>query len=128
MLTLTAGRVTIITMTAQTDMTSRTPWRPADTLAARAVLVRRQLGLSQREAAIRTRIGYGTWQGMEDGRAVRHVDQVVTAISDAFGVDRNWLMWGGPLSDPQNGRPTDRYLGDSARQDWHELSEFVHAA
>jgi transcriptional regulator with XRE-family HTH domain len=69
---------------------------PVDTLAARLVLLRRELGWSQREAAQATGIPFGTWQGMEtDGRGSRDLDRHVMAIVEATGYDRDWLMWGG---------------------------------
>lgn len=77
-------------MTAQPEA----GWIPEDTLADRLFRVRRKLGLSQREAAIKTGIPYGSWQSMEDGRQARALDVKVTQISEALGVDRNWLMWG----------------------------------
>jgi transcriptional regulator with XRE-family HTH domain len=74
-------------------------WRPTDTLGARLILLRRELGLSQRDAADRAGIPFGQWQGMEDdGRQPRGLDVKVARIAVAFGVDRDWLMWGGPLS------------------------------
>jgi transcriptional regulator with XRE-family HTH domain len=84
-------------MTTQTDFTTEGAWRPADTLAARVFLTRRELHLSQRQAADRAGIGLGTWQGLEDGRHSRDLPTVVTKIAAAFGVDRDWLMWGGAL-------------------------------
>lgn len=79
-------------------------WRPTDTLAARLILMRRELGLSQREAAEKAGIPFGQWQGMEDGhRQPRGLDVKIQRIALAFNVDRNWLMWGGPLS---SGAPT----------------------
>jgi hypothetical protein len=63
---------------------------------------------------MRTGVSYGVWQGMEMGRATRGIDRAVVAISTALGVDRDWLMWGGALSDPTGTAPTDRYSTDNA--------------
>lgn len=75
-------------------------WIPRDTLAVRVLLVRTALGLSQREAAARSGLTFGSWQSMEDGRSPRDLPAKVARISVAFGVDRDWLMWGGPLARP----------------------------
>lgn len=83
-------------MTAQPEA----GWIPEDTLADRLFRVRRKLGLSQREAATMTGVPYGSWQSMEDGRQARALDVKVTQISEALGVDRNWLMWGTGASTP----------------------------
>lgn len=73
-------------------------WRPADTLGARLVLLRRELGLSQREAAARAGISFSQWQGLEDDdREVRGVLDKISRIVDTFEVDRDWLLWGGRL-------------------------------
>ena len=92
-------------------------WIPSDTLAARIVLVRRELGISQREAATRCGLTYGEWQSMEDGRAARDLPAKVARISLALDVDRDWLMWGGPLvaqepteSDAPRRSTTRRYV------------------
>ena len=74
-------------------------WVPDDTLASRLVLVRRQCGLSQRAAAELCGLTFREWQSLEDGRAARGLDVKVRAISQALGVDRDWLMWGGALRD-----------------------------
>ena len=84
-------------------------WVPEDSLAHRLVLVRRQLGLSQREAALRTGLTFGEWQSLEDGRSARGLDVKVGRISTTLGVDREWLMWGGPLA----GKP-----GPGLNSDW----------
>lgn len=104
-LTVTACRVTVTDMSTQTEHPA---WRPTDSLAHRLVLLRHELGLSQREAAIRTGVSFGVWQGMESGRATRGVDRAVAAIADTLDVDRNWLMWGGPLADPSSPVQTPR--------------------
>lgn len=75
-------------------------WIPVDSLATRILLVRTTLGLSQREAAARTGIPYGSWQSMEDGRSPRDLPSKIARISITLGVDRDWLMWGGPLAQP----------------------------
>lgn len=92
------------------------PWRPADTLANRLLVMRHQLRLSQREAASRSGISFGEWQSMENGAAARSIDVKVAKIAEAFRVDRDWLMWGQALG---NNYPvtTDGYLTDSDRVD-----------
>lgn len=69
---------------------------PTDSLAARLVLTRRQLGLSQRAAADRCGLTFGEWQSLEDGRQARGLDHKVARISDGLGVDRDWILWGSP--------------------------------
>jgi len=70
----------------------------ADTLAARLILLRREMGWrSQRDAAEATGVPFGTWQGMETGRDTRGLNRHITKIAEASGYDRDWLMWGGPL-------------------------------
>lgn len=80
------------------DMTTMTNFPsgrvPADTLAARLVLIRHELGISQRKAAEDTGVPYGTWQGMEMGRATRDLNDHVRKIADAYGYDPVWIMWG----------------------------------
>jgi transcriptional regulator with XRE-family HTH domain len=67
------------------------------------VLLRRELGLSQREAAERAGIPFGQWQGLEDdSRQSRRIDVKVARIARAFQVDREWLMWGGALTGPDD--------------------------
>jgi transcriptional regulator with XRE-family HTH domain len=79
-------------MTTQAD--NPAPWTPRDTLALRLVAIRHELNLTQREAAFRSGVTFGTWQGMEKGRSPHRLDEQVQKISAAFGVDRDWLMWG----------------------------------
>lgn len=73
-------------------------WRPDDSLANRLILLRAERKLSQRMAAQTCDITFGEWQGMEAGRGTRQVDVKVKKIALALGVDRDWLMWGGPLA------------------------------
>jgi transcriptional regulator with XRE-family HTH domain len=80
-------------------------WIPRDTLATRVLLVRNALGLSQREAAAHAGIGFGAWQSMEDGRSPRDLPAKIARMSMTFGVDRDWLMWGGPLAPPDDDGP-----------------------
>jgi len=75
---------------------------PTDTLGARLLVLRHEMGWSQREAVEATGVPYGTWQGMEMGRGTRNVDRHVAAIALATGYDREWLMWGGPLQPPDS--------------------------
>lgn len=77
--------------------TAHETWTPADTLANRLLLVRNTTGLSQRAFALKVGVSYGVIQGMENGRSPHRHDAAVQKIVDALGVDRDWLMWGGPL-------------------------------
>lgn len=69
-------------------------WVPANTFATRLILVRRELGISVKEAAARAGLHYATWSTWENGRKPADMPTVVKAISDGLGVDRDWLMWG----------------------------------
>lgn len=73
------------------------PLIPEDSFALRLVIVRRALGLSQEEAALRCALDDGSWSNWENGTKPRGMDKVVETISSKLGVDRDWLMWGGPL-------------------------------
>lgn len=81
-----------------TTATAAGAWRPHDSLPNRLRLVRAEVGISQKEGALRIGITPRIWQNMEDGRAVRDLHKHIAAIADAYGVDRDWLMWGGSLS------------------------------
>lgn len=98
-------------MTTQTE--ARPPWRPADSLGNRLVLIRRELNLTQRSAAMQTGVTFGTWQGMEDGRSPHRLDEVVAKISASLGVDRDWLMWGSGAAGTSYPPTTERSSGDS---------------
>ncbi len=91
-------------MTVSTEINSG--WVPSDSLANRLVLVRLDRKLTQRGAAEQCGITFGEWQGMELGRATRRVDVKVRQIAMALGVDRDWLMWGGPLAPEDDGGPS----------------------
>lgn len=67
---------------------------PEDTLAARLLMVRHELGISQREASERSGVPFGIWQGMESGRGTINLPEHIQKISDAFGYDRSWLAFG----------------------------------
>jgi hypothetical protein len=111
-LTLTQRHVKILVMTTVTRIHAR---RPTDTLAARLILLRHELGWTQREATQETGVPYGVWQGMESGRETRGLDRHVIAIAAVSGYDRDWLMWGGPLVTPEgppDGSRTTRQYGD----------------
>ena len=86
-------------------------WVPEDNLANRLVLVRRALKMTQREAADAAGLTFGEWQSLEDGRAARGLDVKVARISAALRVDRDWLMWGGPLTNAGGPPPGIRAAG-----------------
>lgn len=73
-------------------------WVPADSLANRIVLIRRELGIPQDEAAARVGITKRIWRGMEEGRSTRNEVEVLTRVAEAFNVSRDWLIFGGPLN------------------------------
>jgi transcriptional regulator with XRE-family HTH domain len=79
------------------DATTPEPLIPEDTFGLRLIIVRRALGLSQQEAAERCGLDDGSWSNWESGTKPRGLDEVVRTIAERLHVDRDWLMWGGPL-------------------------------
>ncbi len=76
------------------------PWVPSDSFALRLVMVRAALSLSQEAAAERCGLNEKTWSTWERGRRPRGLDTVVRQIASGLGVDRGWLMFGGPINGP----------------------------
>lgn len=108
-------RVMIQDMTTASNSHDRT-WRPTDSLANRFKLMRAELGLSQKEFGDRAGIPASQIQSIEDGKSPRQLDVKVKKIAMAFGVDRDWLMWGGALAtidDPEGGDDNESLLSGS---------------
>lgn len=81
---------------------------PSDTFAARLVLVRHFAGrLSIEQAAAQAGINAEAWRRWEDGSRPRDQIEAATAIAETHGIDREWLMFGGPLL-PAKGKPVKR--------------------
>lgn len=73
------------------------PITPEDSFALRLVIIRHAFELTQAEAALRCGLDDGSWSNWERGTKPRGMDRIVEKISDALRIDRDWLMWGGPL-------------------------------
>jgi transcriptional regulator with XRE-family HTH domain len=73
-------------------------WIPADTFGARLLLIRRQKRMTVEAIAKACGVAHPTWTTWENGAHPRDVVGAVQKISDALGVDRDWLMWGGALA------------------------------
>lgn len=72
---------------------------PADTYAHRLMLARAHAGnLSIRTAAELCGLNHANWANWEQGIRSRTVVEDVEAISEGLGIDRNWLLFGGPLA------------------------------
>jgi transcriptional regulator with XRE-family HTH domain len=75
---------------------------PADTYAHRLMLARAHAGnLSIRAAAERCGLNHANWSNWEQGIRSRSVIDDVQAISEGLDVDREWLLFGGPLAKPE---------------------------
>lgn len=75
---------------------------PADTLRARLKLARMHAGdLTIREAADRCGLIHASWANWEKGMEPRGLVDIVDAISEGLGIDRDWLLFGGPLTQPE---------------------------
>ncbi|WP_236738154.1 helix-turn-helix domain-containing protein, partial [Mycobacteroides abscessus] len=73
-------------------------WVPADTLAARVVVLRNALRMSRREFSQLTGLTENALQGIESGRSPHKLTEKIQAIHRATGASREWLMWGGQLA------------------------------
>ena len=95
---------------------AKAAWRPLDTLANRFRLVRADMGLSQKEFGELVGIRPSQVQSIEDGRTARALDVKIRQIAMATGVDKDWLMWGGTLADPNQPQPGGSEAGASTGQ------------
>lgn len=85
-------------MAASEALTTEEPFIPEDTFAVRLVIIRNALHLTQKEAAERCGLDDGSWSNWENGSKPRDMARVIESICSNLGVDRDWLMWGGPLA------------------------------
>lgn len=93
-------------MTVESGQATRTESAaiPADTFAHRLMLARAHAGhISIREAADRCGLGRGAWTNWERGARAVDIIEVASVISEQLGVDRDWLLFGGPLATPEAG-------------------------
>lgn len=86
-------------MTATTET-----WVPADTFGARLLLIRKEKRMTVEAIARICGIAHPTWTTWENGARPRDMRDAVTKIAAAVGVDRDWLMWGGPLIGDRSSR------------------------
>jgi Predicted transcriptional regulators len=78
---------------------------PEDSYANRLMLARAHAGhLSIREAAEKCGLNYASWANWERGTRSRTVVEDAEAIAEGLGVDRDWLLYGGPLAKPERVR------------------------
>lgn len=68
----------------------------ADSFGKRLTYIRVELGLTQEQAAELCDVRKPTWTYWEahPDRSPRDLLNVVTRISEALGIDRDWLLWG----------------------------------
>lgn len=75
---------------------------PEDTFAARLMLARVHAGYQTiDEASAKCGLNRQSWSNWEKGMKPRDLLDVVNAISEGLGVDRDWLLFGGPLATPE---------------------------
>ena len=74
---------------------------PADTFDHRLMLARSHAGrLTIQEAATKCGFTHQSWSNWEHGRVPRDKAEVADAIAEGLGIDRDWLLYGGPLTPP----------------------------
>lgn len=83
---------------------------PADTFDHRLMLARSHAGrLTIGEAAMKCGLSPQNWSNWEKGKTPRDILDVIQAVSEGLGVDRDWLMYGGQLAAPERrNRPISR--------------------
>lgn len=92
---------------------------PADQFRYRVLLARLDAGLTTHQAADLCGTNSASWSNWERGVKPRDLLDVVERISAGLGVDRDWLLFGGPLAkeDRRPGRVITRR--NSAEQPTH---------
>lgn len=94
-------------------MTTTQTWIPADTFGTRLFILRKQKGMTVEAIARLCGVAHPTWTTWENGAQPRRLVEAVQKISDATGVDRDWLMWGGPLGNRESRSTIAEYVGGS---------------
>lgn len=90
---------------------------PADTFAARLRLARMHAAdITIRDAADMCGLNYGSWSNWERGAAPRNLIEIVETISAKLSVDRDWLLFGGPLAGADENRR--RWPGGIRNSSW----------
>lgn len=88
---------------------------PADTFGHRLLLVRADAGnLTIEQAAAKCGLLSQSWGNWERGTKPRDFEDVVEAIAEGLGIDRDWLFRGGPLTAPQRRRVKLSYFPGAA--------------
>ncbi len=72
---------------------------PSDTFGHRLMLARADSGnLTIQEAAEKCGLLSQSWSNWERGRIPRDILDVAEAVAEGLSVDRDWLLFGGPLA------------------------------
>jgi transcriptional regulator with XRE-family HTH domain len=75
------------------------PWVPEDTFGMRLRILRHELGLTVEDICEQCGVRPPTWGKWERGESEpRGVIRVINTLVEVTGVDREWLLWGGPLA------------------------------
>lgn len=102
-----------MTIEPQESADTRRGGIPTDSFANRLMLARAFAGhLSIREAADLCGIGRGAWTNWEKGARPADIIDVATEVADKLGVDRDWLLFGGNLSQEGGKTPRRRKTSD----------------
>lgn len=111
------------------DSTHPEGWVPSDTFGARLMLLRADLGNITVEAASkRCGLATATWATWERGANPRNMAVIVEQIHVATGVDRAWLMWGGPLLRTGSNCDRDDRGDTSGQQFGGQRERLAHAS
>lgn len=107
-------RAVCVMIYAMTAMTIQMPQRrklPHDTFAARLVLLRHDLGMTQQEASDLAGVKRGAWATWEKGRIPHDKAEIAKKIADRTGYDLRWLLYGGDVSasPTDDDHPTGRF-------------------
>jgi transcriptional regulator with XRE-family HTH domain len=78
-------------------MTTST-WIPPDSFGDRLMRARKARKLTVERAAAAAGVSAATWSTWERGAHPRDLIDVVSRVSDGLDVSRDWLLWGGSMS------------------------------